>query len=263
MPLSAFVPDEGPPLPLPSALRALYGGDLSLVETAVYANFVQSIDGVVAVPGVVSSGPAISGKNEADRFVMGLLRACASAVILGAATLRDTPNHHWTAGAIYPELEGEFASLRQRLGLAPQPRLVVLTSSGEIDVNHPAVRGGATFLAGAAGAERLRDLLPGSSDVHAFEGDSVPLAEAIRWLREQGHTRILSEAGPHMMGQLLRDNLVGDIFLTVSPVLAGRGGPGRLGLVEGAALLPERRLEARLASGRTSGDYLLLRYSLG
>jgi riboflavin biosynthesis pyrimidine reductase len=261
-PLSAFVADAGPPLPLTPRLRELYGGDLSLPETALYANFVQSIDGVVAVPGVESSGSVISGKGEADRFVMALLRACAGAVLVGGATLRDTPRHHWTAEHVYPQLAAEFASLRRALGLEPQPRLVVLTATGEIDVNHPAVQGGATFLTSAAGGRRINELIPQRSSIKAFPGDRVPLGEAVAWLREQGSTRILSEAGPHVMGQLLAGQLVQDVFLTISPILAGRKGPGRLSLIEGTALIPERRVEAHLASCRTSGDFLLLRYSL-
>ncbi|GAC1577229.1 MAG: dihydrofolate reductase family protein [Candidatus Dormibacteria bacterium] len=247
---------------MPDRLRYLYGGDLSLPPDALYANFVQSIDGVVALPGVLSSGPAISGKNEADRFVMALLRACASAVLVGGATLRDTPRHHWTAEHIFPELAIEFAALRIALGLDPQPRLVVLTATGEIDLQHPAIKGGATILTTAAGGRRIRGIVPERSSLIDFPGDRVPLREAVSWLRAQGHGRILSEAGPHVMGQLVAEELVQDIFLTVSPILAGRHGPGRLGLVEGMAILPGRRVEPRLASGRAGGDYLLLRYSL-
>jgi len=217
---------------------------------------------VVALPGVVSSGPAISGKNEADRFVMALLRACASAVLVGGATLRDTPRHHWTAEHILPELAEEFAALRTALGLEPQPRLVVLTANGELDLNHPAVQGGATFLTSAAGGRRIRNLIPERSSLMEFPGDRVPMGEAVSWLRGQGHGRILSEAGPQVMGQLVDEALVQDIFLTVSPILAGRKGPGRLSLVEGLAILPGRRLVPRLTSGRIGGDYLLLRYTL-
>ena len=261
-PLSAFIPDAGPPLALTPRLRELYGGDLSLPADALYANFVQSIDGVVSLPGVVSSGSAISGKNEGDRFVMALLRACASAVLVGGGTLRDTPKHHWTAEHVYPELADEFAELRRALGLEPQPRLVVLTATGEIDLNHPAVQGGATFLTSAAGGRQIQKLIPERSSIKAFPGDQVPLDEAVAWLREQGNTRILSEAGPHVLGQLLAGRLVQDIFLTVSLILAGRKGSGRLSLVEGMALIPERRVETHLASARTSGDFLLLRYAL-
>ncbi|MGO4756694.1 hypothetical protein AB4212_50220, partial [Streptomyces sp. 2MCAF27] len=89
---------EGPGLPcwrLPPALAALYGGDLGFTEPCVYANFVASLDGVVALgPEYRHSGSTISGREPADRFTMGLLRACANAVVIGAGTLRASPHHH-------------------------------------------------------------------------------------------------------------------------------------------------------------------------
>ena len=56
----------------------------------VVGNFVSTLDGVVSfeIPGK-SGGGEISGFNEADRFIMGLLRASADAVIVGAGTLRE------------------------------------------------------------------------------------------------------------------------------------------------------------------------------
>ncbi|MDQ6746997.1 MAG: dihydrofolate reductase family protein, partial [Candidatus Dormibacteraeota bacterium] len=219
----------------------------------MYANFVQSIDGVVAISGVVSSASVISGKSAADRFVMGLLRAAAGAVMVGAATVRDTPGHHWTAEHIYPDLAGDFAELRRTLGLPPRPRLVVLTGGGMVDVHHPAIRAGATFLTTRPGAERLQAILPEGCDLKAWDGEHVPLEDALEWLHAQGHERILSEAGPTAMGQLVRGGLVDDLFLTLSPVLAGRDGDGRPGLVAGAKLLPDHRLPARVAGVRRAG----------
>ncbi|MGI8610538.1 MAG: dihydrofolate reductase family protein [Candidatus Dormibacteria bacterium] len=261
-PLAVLVDDRGDSLPLTDELRRLYGGGLSLPPTALYANFVQSIDGVVAMSEVASSGSVLSGKSPADRFVMGLLRATADAVLVGAGTLRDTPRHHWTADHIFPELTTEWTRLRQSLGTTDQPRLVLVTSSGLVDVMHPAIRAGATFLTTAAGAEILGDIVPESCEVKAFDGDRVPLTEALPWLREQGYQRILSEAGPRVTGQLLADDLLDDLFVTVAPVLAGRDGGGRLGLVEGVDLLPRRRVEGRLTSARASADFLMLRYTL-
>jgi hypothetical protein len=88
---------------LPEPLRAAYGGDLGFANPRLFANFVASVDGVVALPEGGESGHWISQGNEADRFVMGLLRACADAVIVGAGTLRKTPRALWHADAIYPE----------------------------------------------------------------------------------------------------------------------------------------------------------------
>ena len=74
---------------------------------------------------------------------------------------------------------------------------------------------------------------------------------------------ILSEAGPHVFGSLLRAGLVDELFLTVSPLLAGRSGVSvRLGLVEGVDLLPTATVDARLLSARRSDSHLFLRYEL-
>jgi hypothetical protein len=54
---------------------------LGFPELRLYAGFVPSIDGIVALEQRESSGTVISGGSHADRFVMGLLRACAEAVV--------------------------------------------------------------------------------------------------------------------------------------------------------------------------------------
>ena len=72
---------------LPPALAALYGGDFGVARPALYANFVSSIDGVVALATGAESGQLISGGSEPDRFVMGLLRAVADAVLARSGTL--------------------------------------------------------------------------------------------------------------------------------------------------------------------------------
>ena len=54
-----------------------------------------------------------------------------------------------------------------------------------------------------------------------------------------------------MFGSLVASRLVDELFLTVSPLLAGRAGTGaRLGLVEGVELIPQTRVAGRLRSVR-------------
>jgi hypothetical protein len=92
----------------PPLLR-LYGGDLAFSEPHdrpyVFGNFVTTLDGVVSfkIPGKSAGGP-ISGFSEPDHFVMGLLRASADAVVIGAGTLRDDPGRVRASRSIYPEL---------------------------------------------------------------------------------------------------------------------------------------------------------------
>ena len=104
-----FERDNLPRFELPPGLTALYGGAFGLAPSALYANFVESVDGTVALPEAGESGHIISGDNQADRFVMGLLRAAASAVLIGAGTFRASPAHLWTAERIFPAAASEFA----------------------------------------------------------------------------------------------------------------------------------------------------------
>src|SRR5207253_1278863 len=85
----------------------------------------------------------------------------------------------------------------------------------------------------AFAAAALRRELPCGCEVVAPGGEErVDLRLALDALRQRGYRRILCEGGPNTFGELLRQRLVDELFLTVSPVLAGRDqGGDRLGLV--------------------------------
>jgi riboflavin biosynthesis pyrimidine reductase len=247
---------------LPPKLRRIYGGDLRIPSRGLYANFVSSIDGVVAIEDRPSSGSLISGKSEADRFLMGLLRAVADAVLIGAGTLRATPGHSWTAPHIFPALATDFELLRRSIRRAGDPRLVVLSASGDLPASHPALETGALVLTTADGASRARGRLPGTCEVVVLSrGKQVPVAATVNLLRTRGYASLLSEAGGVVTGQLVRDELVDELFLTLSPVLAGRmRGDGNKGIVEGIHLLPDELRPMRLVSARRHQSHLFLRY---
>ena len=101
------------------------------------------------------------------------------------------------------------------------------------------------------------------SSVPLGPGPFLDLTAAIAALRARGHALILSEGGPRVFGSLLAAGLVDELFLTVSPLLAGRTELGqRLGLVESQELLPAKTVSGRLLSLRRDGDHLFLRYRL-
>lgn len=250
--------DGLPEQELPGMLRALYGGGLGFAGPRLYANFVETLDGVVAIPELEKSNALVADDSDADRFVMGLLRATADAVLIGSGTLLSSPKGTWRPEKVFPRAADAFAALREQWGMNDRPVVAVVSSGVSLDPNHPVLQD-AVVLTTAAGAARLTPLLP---DVVAVnDGDWVDLRAAVGVLRERGHGRVLSEAGPTMFGSLLADALVDELFLTVSPVLAGRHTVGkRLGLVEGVELMPQVRTAPRLASVRRGADHLFLRY---
>jgi riboflavin biosynthesis pyrimidine reductase len=261
-PFDLLYEGELPAYDLPADLERIYGR-MGFNDRAVYSNFVSSIDGVVTLGSSPSAGSVISGRNQADRFLMGLLRACADAVLLGAGTLRATPGHVWTAEHIFPDLASSFADLRSRLGRKPRPRLVLVTASGHVEVSHPAVVAGATIVTTAAGVRALGELPDSCDVVEVGESGPVDLEQVVAEMRSRGYDVILSEGGPHLMGELIGKGLLDEAFITISPVVAGRDREARLGMVAGAEFLPGRGLWSRLLSVRRHEDFLFLRYGLG
>lgn len=252
-----------PDYPLPVDLKHLYGR-LGFPAQVVYSNFVSSIDGVVTLGSKPSAGSVISGKSQADRFLMGLLRACADAVVLGAGTLRATPGHLWTPAHVYPALSTEFTALRSALGRSAEPKLVLLTASGELDFGHPALARGTIVMTTGTGAKKIGERLPAACELVVLgKGKRLEIRKAIVELRGRGLDVLLSEGGPHVMGQLIGEGLLDEVFLTLSPVVAGRGKDKRLGMVEGIELLPTSGVWSKLLSARQHEDYLFLRYGVG
>jgi riboflavin biosynthesis pyrimidine reductase len=260
--LRTLLDDARAGLPLPPALAESYGGPLDLAPQTLYSNFVSSLDGVVAlgVPGV-SSGAAISGRNAADRFVMALLRACASCVLVGASTVRDEPGILWDAGFVAPDWTEAWAALRSALALPAHVVTAVVTASGRVDLTQPVFERHALLYTTDSGARRL-DPVPGGTDAVALAGERLDLRQVVADLRLRGHARILTEGGPTLIGSLLEHGLLDTAFLTISPVLAGRDGSPRDGMVKGVELLPERPLWGRLRSVKAAGSHLFLQYRL-
>src|SRR5207244_335507 len=109
-PLELLFEAEGlPAFDLPQELETLYCGSFGLEPPLLYANSVETLDGVVAIRSEPLTNRLVSGDSEADRFVMGLLRACADCVLLGSGTLRGSPKSVWTAERAYPDGAHAFA----------------------------------------------------------------------------------------------------------------------------------------------------------
>jgi riboflavin biosynthesis pyrimidine reductase len=213
---------------------------------------------VVAIPALERSNALIAGGDPADRFVMGLLRAAADAVLVGCGTVNASPGGRWRADTVFPAAAGAFHELR-----AEPARVAIVTGRGGLNPEHPVLREGAIVIATQHAADRLADRLPEETEVAVVAGETVVEVDAaVSLLRGRGYRRILSEAGPRLFGSLVAAELVDQLFLTVSPLLAGRAPEDeRLGIVEGIALLPEHERRGSLRSARVHREHLFLRYA--
>jgi riboflavin biosynthesis pyrimidine reductase len=263
-------------LPLPPELATLYGRlhfPARRDRAYVIGNFVTTLDGVVTlnVPGKSGGGP-ISGFNQHDHAVMGLLRAAADAVIVGAGTQRVAARHVWSAEYIYPEFAESYRQLREAMGKTDAPLNVIVSARGEVDFGLRVFQSGEVpvlIVTTMQGEERIRERgmpIPPRVQVSVVPGEGSSSAEAIlqavqgmRGVRECDI--ILVEGGPRLMGDFFAERLLDELFLTLAPQIAGRDEvTERAGLVMGQLFAPEQPLWGRLLSIKRGGSHLFLRY---
>lgn len=276
--LTLFEQSPAPRESLPPALAELYGGGLLVPDGTpdrpyVIANFVETLDGVVsyALPGEAGGG-SISGENEADHAVMGLLRARADAVLFGTGSLHEDSGHVRVPSFTYPALQTEYSALRALLGRTdPLPLNVVVTASGRVDLAEPTFHypGLRVLIATTPhGAETLaREQLPPGVEARALpeqsDGGVSPRALLALLGREYGVRVALNEGGPKLLAAFVTDGAVDELFLTLAPQLAGRAPQTlRPALLEGRAFAPDTAPWATLLSLKRTGSHLLLRYGL-
>ncbi|MCX7173347.1 MAG: dihydrofolate reductase family protein [Proteobacteria bacterium] len=236
----------------------------------VFSNFVTTLDGVVSLSSPKhASGGDISGFSAQDRMVMGLLRAVADVVIIGAGTLGADSRHVWTADAIFPELADEYRRLRKYLEKAETPLNVVVSGSGAVDLRLPIFASGkvnALILTTTAGERRLRrEAASDSVEIRAIGTNRraiSPRAILDEVCRLRSNRLILVEGGPRLLGDFYAERLIDEQFLTIAPQVAGRDdGDRRPSLVMGNAFAPGDARWGTLTDVRRGGSHLFLRYS--
>ena len=197
-----FEADGLPGIDLPAELDRLHGGTLGFAAPRLYANFVSTLDGVVAIPSVPESNRVVAAGSEADRFLMGLLRAFADVVVIGTGTLHGSPKGMWSPAGPYPAMAEALAELRTRLGLSAAPEVAILTRSGSLDVDHPVLERGALIVTTDEGEAALGDRLPSDSTIASLGAELDPRA-AVVLLHDRGHSLVLTEGGPTLFGSLV------------------------------------------------------------
>jgi riboflavin biosynthesis pyrimidine reductase len=268
-PFEVFADEQpGEAVPLPEPLASIYGPlSFPVRRPYVISNFVSTVDGVtsLAVPGHAAGGP-ISGFNEHDKMLMGLLRAVSGAVVVGAGTLRSVPKHVWTPDYVFPAFSDEYKKVRETLNLTKQPLNVIVSASGRIDLGLRVFQNGEVdviILTTAAGAEKIgQSKLPDRVRVQVCAGErSILAAEVLDAVHaEVGESIILVEGGPSLMGDFFAERVLDELFLTVAPQIAGRDGPERPGLVASRTFAPDDPLWGMLVSTRRADSHLFLRY---
>lgn len=254
---------------------AIYGGTWNIPPAGdrpyVYINFATSRDGRVSfsVPGHAGGGD-VTGFNPHDRWLMGLLRARADAILMGDNTLRTEPDHMWTPGHIFPGDEAAFDGLHAEEERRNPTLLVFLSLKGDLppDAAIFGAEADVVIATTSLGADAANSLKSSSANVDVLElgDDGVDVVRLMSVLRtDYGVERLLCEGGPRVYGSLLAAGQVDDEFITFCPVVIGNtpDGPHCPSLVEGVRFPPGEAPESRILALRRAEHHLFLRSRYG
>ncbi|MFF8312075.1 pyrimidine reductase family protein [Streptomyces lydicus] len=212
------------------------------------ANMVSSVDGAAHHEG--RSQP-LSG--AADMRIFGVLRGLADVVVVGAETVRKE-------GYRPARAREAFAARRAAAGQGPAPAIAVVTAGLGLDFTLPLFTEPlvpTVILTGAgASADRVTAARAAGAEVlFAGEGLGVDPARVAGVLAERGHTRLLTEGGPMLLGQFAAAGALDEMCLTLAPVVAVGEAPR---IMNGPAVpVPER---FALASVLEDAGFLFTRY---
>jgi riboflavin biosynthesis pyrimidine reductase len=213
----------------------------------VLCNMIASIDGAATDPAGRSGGLG----GPADLRVFSAIRAVADIVLAGAGTVRTE----------------RYGPARLSRGQSPQPRIAVVTRSLALDLELPLFRDAteehrpivitttaSLDLGRSTGATATQELAMVAEVIVAGD-DAVDWDTALLALRTTARAGVvLVEGGPSTNAQLMADDLVDELCLTVSPQIVATEAPR---IVSGIVEAPRPMTLDRVLM---EDDYLFLRY---
>jgi riboflavin biosynthesis pyrimidine reductase len=206
----------------------------------IYANFVQSLDGRIAIPHPTKPGLKVPENvaNNRDWRLFQELAAQADLIISSGRYLRD-----WADGRAQEILrvdDPRFADLREwreKQGLKPQPDIAII--SGSLDFPIPAVltangRRVIVFTTANPDPTRAAEIEAQAGNLFIAGEHSVSGVKMAQKMAELGYQTVYSAAGPKILHLLLAGGVLNRLYLTQVGRLLG-GSPFS-SILEGALL---------------------------
>lgn len=246
--MDELFPPRGPATVIDDAeLERIYRYPESADRSWLRVNFVSSADGAVSV-----GGRSHGLSSAADKRLFALIRDLAEVILVGSGTALA----EGYKGVRNSEVR---ADRRARLGLPPVPPIAVVTRRASVPLDSGLLTDTAVppiiVTCAAAPADRRRALAEAGADVLVAGADDVDLSAALAGLADRGLRRVSCEGGPTLFGALIAADLVDELCLSLSPLLAG-GDADRIA----HGPLPATPHRFTLASTLLEDDMLFLRY---
>lgn len=195
----------------------------------VYANFVTSLDGRIAVPHLTRPGLTVpkATANERDWRLFQELAAQADLIVSSGRYLRD-----WVDGRAQEILEVDdprFADLRkwrEEQGLAPRPDIAIISHSLNFPVPDALTEGRrvVVFTTDMHDPARVPVIEAAAGKVYVASKDgevSVDGALMLQQIEALGYRTVYSAAGPRILHLLLAGGALDRLYLTYANRLLG------------------------------------------
>lgn len=176
---------------------------------------VMTLDGAT----VGSDGLSGSISGAADKRVFMEARRLADVVLVGAGTIRAERYRPMVA-------KPEWQEARAETGQAAAPQIVVVSGRLDLPWDEPMFAESAlpVLVATSTTVDAAQlEIARAHAEVVQLGDGSVDLSALVAWLHERGLKRIVCEGGEALLDALIQLDLVDEMDLTISPVLAGAG----------------------------------------
>jgi riboflavin biosynthesis pyrimidine reductase len=177
------------------------------------------------------AGGNVVSMSADDRWLMDFYRAHHDAQLIGASTLREELSADGQS-LDYGIDDEELRAYRQNILKLGLQKVIVLTGSGNVDVNAPlfnSPRVEPWIITSAGGEKNLRTQLKTPARNIAIKIISIgvrgriDISAAVQVLcKEHGIRALLCEGGPNLYSELLKKQLIDEDFRTISFQVLGK-----------------------------------------
>ena len=225
-------------------LESVYRYPEPLTAPYLRANFLSTANGQVA-----ADGRTAGLGSQADRVLLGRLRRLADVILVGAGTVRADN----LRGARSP---GDLKVQRRNRGQVDVPQIAVVTASADLDVASrfftdtlvpPLI-----LTVKAAPPANTARLAEAGAEVLVVGDERAEVEQILGALAERHLYRILCEAGPQLLADLIAADAVAELCQTIAPLI---GGGGQI-----SSDLPHHLRAMNLATVLVDDSVLFLRY---
>jgi riboflavin-specific deaminase-like protein len=210
--LRRLLPDPGEVTVVDAVAGLDLGARAPARRPCVACNMVASADGRAAVAG--KSGGL---SNAADRELFHELRTAPDAIMVGSGTLRTERYGRFVR-------DPERRARREAAGRAPDPIGCVVSRSLRLPVDIPLFQDPHSTVVVYTASQHELPSCPARVSVVRLCEEELTLTTVLDRLRADHDVRsVLCEGGPTILGALLLEDLLDELFLALAPKLVGGG----------------------------------------